>query len=156
MPRITIKCSSFSNVHLSPQANLRVAKPGFENTLRLFVETPPDMQAIAKLQLAAHTSVFRDASIHQAIEILQNCVIRELPEGHTFSGQMGGIFIIIASGILKITGKRSSGEDKDYILCEGDYIGEISGMTGEVEDCIIRAETDITLIEASSLFFPPS
>ncbi len=64
-------------------------------------------------QLAATSSVFKDATIQQAVEILQNCKTQYLDQGYKWSGEMGGYFVIIASGILDITrGSSSSGDTK--------------------------------------------
>ncbi|CAK9010805.1 5'-cGMP phosphodiesterase A (Cyclic GMP-binding protein A) (Phosphodiesterase 5) (DdPDE5) (Phosphodiesterase D) [Durusdinium trenchii] len=131
------------------KAGLRKALAGFDNTLVLIQNGDEKNNALQTLQLCAQTDVFRDADIKQCIHVLQMATRVRYSVGNEFVGSVGGVFFIVAHGVLKL---ERPGRDP-IILKLGDYFGEISAMNGETEDMKITAITDVEIVGINKYAF---
>lgn len=131
------------------EKGFKVAKVGIENTQVLSEGTTvPD--TIKFLQLIASVDIFRSFPITQALELLlmSNQVGYEPGQIIAEKGSPGDKFMVIMSGEASV----SFGSTKK-IFKVGDYLGEISVITGEDRTATILAETDCTIIEVDKYAF---
>lgn len=131
------------------KAGLRKAKSGFENTIVIHEKPRKIDVAINTLQLCSKTDVFREADIAQCIHILQLATRHRYPAGFELKGPVGGLFFIVAEGVLKV---ERAGRDPMFLKL-GDYFGEISAMTGDTEEMQLTAITDVSIVEFNKYAF---
>lgn len=130
---------------LPPGKNLKIAKAGVENTIRIDVEKPVHSDAIETLLLVGNIDFFRNFDIAKACEVLQIARRKRYPAETTLisEGAVGDRFFIIASGVASVL--TADGESKNYTT--GDYFGETSLVTGKRRNATIKAITDVEVIE---------
>jgi len=131
------------------EKGLRVAKPGVENTTVLSPSTDTQ-ETLRFLQLVASVDIFRGFPISQALELLLMSKTLSFAPGEVIAkkGTPGDKFMIILSGEASV----SFGTTKKYFKV-GDYLGEISVITGEERTGTIVAETPCSIVAVDKYAF---
>lgn len=127
----------------------KVAKTGVENTTVL-IEGTQLQDTLKFLQLVASVDIFKSFPITQALELLlmSSQVCYEPGQIIAEKGSPGDKFMVIMNGEASV----SFGSTKKLFKV-GDYLGEISVITGEDRTATIVAETNCTIVEVDKYAF---
>ncbi|GBG27624.1 cAMP-dependent protein kinase regulatory subunit [Hondaea fermentalgiana] len=130
-------------------AGLKVSQPGLENTAVLIPNTDTQ-DTLRFMQLIAGVDIFRGFPIPQALELLLMSTNVDYQPGQIIAekGTPGDKFMVIMSGEASV----SFGKTKK-VFKVGDYLGEISVITGEDRTATIVAETACTIVEVDKYAF---
>eukprot|EP00736_Rhodelphis_marinus_P012747 Rmarinus@m.8093 len=125
--------------------NLKIAREGPENTIRIAADPPDFAQAIKFLKLLDHVDFFSSLTVAEAHELLQIIRLRQYEAGSSIVryGTMGDCMYVLASGVVYVDAKVLV---KRYST-PGDYFGETSLCENKPRNADIVAETNVELIE---------
>jgi len=127
----------------------KMCLPGIKNTTVL-LESVENHETFQFLQLISSVDIFKGFRTTQALELffMSNQVSYAPGQVIAEKGTPGDKFMIILSGEASVT----FGPTKKFFRV-GDYLGEISIMTGEERTATIAAETKCTVIEIDKYAF---
>ncbi len=127
-----------------------VSKPGIAHTIVLSASSDTQQETLRFFQLIASVDIFKGFPITQALELLlmSSQVVYEPGQVIAEKGSPGDKFMVIMSGQASV----SFGMTKKYFKV-GDYLGEISVITGEDRTATIIAETQCTIVEVDKYAF---
>jgi CRP-like cAMP-binding protein/phosphoribosyl 1,2-cyclic phosphodiesterase len=129
----------------------KIATPGVENTITLV--RPPEQEDNTMLkffQLISTMDIFRGFSLAQALELWFMAKQKTYPVGALIveKGALGDDFMIILHGSASVD---FGGSKK--IFRPGDYLGEVSVVTGAPRTATIVADTPVTTFEVDRYAF---
>lgn len=125
--------------------NLRAAKTGLENTIRIDAAEDPEHEgAISLLESVCMVDFMRDLPLSRARHILQRAHRLRLPAGEKIvaQGSRGDSFYVLVNGQVLIV--RDGVELKAYRA--GDYFGETALLLNQPRSADVVAKTDVELI----------
>lgn len=130
-------------------AGLSVSQPGLENTA-ILIPNSDAQDTLRFMQLIAGVDIFKGFPIPQALELLLMSANVDYEPGQIIAakGTPGDKFMVIMSGEASV----SFGNTKKFFKV-GDYLGEISVITGEDRTATIVAETQCTIVEVDKYAF---
>lgn len=129
---------------LPPDAGLRLARVGFDETIVLSVPRHPYAEALEALDALAAVDLLRDLTVERAREFLTIARRERHPAGALLVGQgeAGDRFYVIVSGEAAVA--RDGVVVKTYR--GGDFFGETALITGQPRSADVRARTDLDVL----------
>lgn len=127
-----------------PDAGLKTAEVGLENTTRIDVETPAHAEAIDVLNVFCSIDFFRDLPLSRARELLLLAKRRKVSPDQQIIAQhsVGHEFFVIVQGSVSVM------KDGTYVKSyhSGDYFGETALVLNQPRTADVVARTNVELL----------
>lgn len=132
-------------------ANLKVARGGLQNTIRIRTATSPHTRAIEMLNTLCNIEIFRDFPMERASEFLAISKVETFKRGEVIirKGEEGMMFYILLSGQAAVL--TDEGEELTY--GPGDYFGETALVLEIPRTTDVVAKTELKAVAMNKYDF---